>query len=121
MRRYSNPELRLEGQRWPETSLWAAGGGHEAVVKMLLDTGRVDVDSTGDSGWAPLSWAAVNGHEAMVQMLLDTGNPDDDNAYDTAVLADICLQVACEIEVLVLQYNTWVFTEDKIDEKLMSL
>ena len=45
--------------------------------------------------------------------------PDDDNAYDTAVLADICLQVACEIEVLVLQYNTWVFTEDKIDETLM--
>ena len=52
--------------------LWAARNGHEAVVKLLLDTGEVDVDSK-DLGYShtPLLWAAKNGHAAIVKLLLE--------------------------------------------------
>jgi ankyrin repeat domain-containing protein 50 len=57
------------------TSSLVAGScfGHEAVVKLLLDTDKVEVDSMDGSGRTPLSWAAENGHEAVVKLLLDTG------------------------------------------------
>ncbi|OBS16221.1 hypothetical protein FPOA_13027 [Fusarium poae] len=58
--------------------LWAARNGNEAMVKMLVDTGKVDVDAKDNNGQTPLSWAAENGHEAVVKMLLDTGKVDVD-------------------------------------------
>jgi hypothetical protein len=68
---------------------WAAVGRHEAVVKLLLDTGEVDVDSKGSKGSKGskdrkyrrtlLSWAAVGGHEAVVKLLLDMGKVDVDS------------------------------------------
>ncbi|KAK4170833.1 ankyrin repeat-containing domain protein [Triangularia setosa] len=58
---------------------WAAGNGHEKVVKILLDTAKVDVDSKDKYGRTPLSWAAGNGHEAVVKMLFDTGKVDADS------------------------------------------
>jgi ankyrin repeat protein len=55
--------------RYGHTLLWrAAENGHEAVVKLLLETGKVDVDSKKD-GQTLLSWAAENGHEAVVKLL----------------------------------------------------
>ena len=48
---------------------WAAQNGHEAVVKLLLETGRGDVDSKDDYNQTPLSWAARHGHEAVVKLL----------------------------------------------------
>ncbi|KAL8365088.1 hypothetical protein RB595_004080 [Gaeumannomyces hyphopodioides] len=57
---------------------WAAENGHEAVVKLLLATGRVDVDAKDNNGWTPLSWAAEKGHEAVVELLLATGKIDVD-------------------------------------------
>src|ERR1700722_225845 len=59
----------------------AAEGGHEAVVKLLLKTGKVDVDSK-DMDWGgrtPLSRAAEGGHEAVVKLLLETGKVDVDS------------------------------------------
>ncbi|RYP57864.1 hypothetical protein DL769_009241 [Monosporascus sp. CRB-8-3] len=58
---------------------WAAEKGQEAVVKLLLDTGKVDVDSKDDDGLTPLSWAAKEGHEAVIKLLLDTGKVDVDS------------------------------------------
>jgi ankyrin repeat protein len=52
---------------------WAAGNGHEAVVKQLLATGKVSVDSKDGDGQTPLSRAAENGHEVVVKQLLATG------------------------------------------------
>ncbi|OCK90492.1 ankyrin, partial [Cenococcum geophilum 1.58] len=50
--------------------LLAAENGHEAVVKQLLKTGKVNVGSKDNIyGQTPLSWAAGNGHEAMVKLL----------------------------------------------------
>ncbi len=47
----------------------AAESGHEAVVKLLLETKEVDVDAKDGYGRTPLSWAAGNGHEAVVKLL----------------------------------------------------
>lgn len=56
---------------------WAAVNGHEAMVKLLLETGKVDVDHRADfDGRTPLFLAAKNGHDAIVQMLLETGRVD---------------------------------------------
>jgi ankyrin repeat protein len=57
---------------------WAAENGREAVVRLLLRTGRVDADSKDYGGRTPLWWAAGKGHESVVQLLLDTGKVNVD-------------------------------------------
>ncbi|KAF2688457.1 hypothetical protein K458DRAFT_428036 [Lentithecium fluviatile CBS 122367] len=52
--------------------------GNEAIVKLLLGTGKVDVDAKDKDGQTPLWRAAGNGHEAIVKLLLDTGKVDVD-------------------------------------------
>ncbi|KAH8723883.1 ankyrin repeat-containing domain protein [Phaeosphaeriaceae sp. PMI808] len=59
-----------------ELLLSAARKGHEDVVRLLLDTGKIDLDVRDDDGQAPLSWAAKNGHGAIVNLLLATGKVD---------------------------------------------
>ena len=58
---------------------WAAGKGHQEVVKMLLERGDVNPDQP-DTGYGqtPLSCAALGGHEGVVKMLLEREevNPD---------------------------------------------
>ncbi|KAH8744343.1 Het-eN, partial [Hyaloscypha sp. PMI_1271] len=48
---------------------YAAERGHEAVVKLLLVTGKAEVDSKDSDGQTSLSWAAQNGHKAIVKLL----------------------------------------------------
>ncbi|KXG50314.1 uncharacterized protein PGRI_062810 [Penicillium griseofulvum] len=60
--------------------LCAAKWGHEAVVKQLLLTGRVDVNFN-RRGFTPLSYAAWNGHEAVVNLLLDADGINLDFAH----------------------------------------
>ncbi|KAK1770374.1 vegetative incompatibility protein HET-E-1 [Phialemonium atrogriseum] len=55
---------------------WAARNGHEAVVRLLLATGKVNVDSKDEDDKTPLSWAAENGHDAIVRLLLATRKVD---------------------------------------------
>ena len=54
--------------------------GLDAIVKLLLETGKVDLDSK-DSwhGRTLLSWATENGHETVVKLLLETGKVDLDS------------------------------------------
>jgi len=54
---------------------------HEAVGKLLLETGKVDVDSNDYYRRMPLVWAAMKGHEAVVKLLLETGKMDVDWKY----------------------------------------
>ncbi|OBT60205.1 hypothetical protein VE03_10347 [Pseudogymnoascus sp. 23342-1-I1] len=58
---------------------WAAENGHGAVVKLLLDTGKVDADSKDRYGQSPLLLAGRGGHEAVVKLLLDTDTVDADS------------------------------------------
>jgi len=51
---------------------WAAVGGHEDVVRILLQHKDAKADTTDiEYGRTPLSWAAENGHEGVVNLLLE--------------------------------------------------
>lgn len=66
-----------EKDTWGWTPLsWAARSGHEAVIKVLLETSKVDVESKDKYGQTPLSWAAENGYVPVVKLLLETGKAD---------------------------------------------
>ncbi|RYP48626.1 hypothetical protein DL768_005517 [Monosporascus sp. mg162] len=51
---------------------YAAKGGREAVVRLLLDEGA-NIEAAGKNGLTPLCYAAKGGHEAAVRLLLDKG------------------------------------------------
>ncbi|KAF4333760.1 hypothetical protein FBEOM_12417 [Fusarium beomiforme] len=52
------------------TPLWrAADGGHEAVVRLLLEVSTINLKD----GSLMLCWAADGGHEGMVRLLLEKG------------------------------------------------
>lgn len=55
---------------WPINQ--ASRGGHEEVVKLLLDRG-VKVDSPEGEGFTALLIATMNGHSDLVEMLLGAG------------------------------------------------
>ena len=51
---------------------YAAGNGHEAVVKLLLEKGAA-LETKDNNSRTPLSCAAEKGHEAVVKLLLEKG------------------------------------------------
>jgi len=61
--------------------VWAAGNGHEGVVKILLGRDDVDPDRPDNVGLTALQGAALSGHEGVVEMLLarDSVNPNKAN------------------------------------------
>lgn len=52
----------------------AAKGGHEAVIKVLLERGKVDINATDKIGRTALMLAAESGREAVVRLLLQICN-----------------------------------------------
>ena len=68
--------------------VWAAWGGHEGVVKILLGRDDVSPDKPGNHGKTPLYWAAGNGHEGVVKILLgwDDVNPNKPDNFDKTPL-----------------------------------
>ncbi|KAI7385771.1 hypothetical protein KC336_g17904 [Hortaea werneckii] len=55
---------------------WAAYSGHEAVVRLLLATGKVDANLADFRGETALLAAADAGHEAVVRLLLAASEVD---------------------------------------------
>jgi ankyrin repeat protein len=55
-----------------ELLLWAAEGGHKAVMKLLLEKGA-DVECKDKWGQTPLWFAVGMGHEAVAKLLLEKG------------------------------------------------
>jgi hypothetical protein len=52
---------------------FAAGEGHDDIVRLLLEKGAEIEVKDGKYGYTPLLWAAGNGHEAVVKLLLEKG------------------------------------------------
>ena len=67
---------------------WAALGGHEAVIDLLLSKKNVDLDPKDSDNWTPLSCAASRGHETVVKLLLSKGvDPDSKDRFGQSPLS----------------------------------
>ncbi|RFU79488.1 nucleoside phosphorylase domain-containing [Trichoderma arundinaceum] len=64
------------GSRTPLS--YSAERGHKAVVQLLLNTGKVNVNTIDRCRQTPLFWAAGNGHKSVVRMLLEKGKAEAD-------------------------------------------
>ena len=61
---------------------YAAEGGHESVVKLLVERDEVEADSKDNRCRTPLSRAAERGHEAVVKLLVERDDVEADSKGD---------------------------------------
>ncbi|KAF2125359.1 ankyrin, partial [Dothidotthia symphoricarpi CBS 119687] len=52
---------------------YAAGNGHDEIVKILLSTPSPILNATNESGNTALHWASLNGHLPSVKLLVEAG------------------------------------------------
>ncbi|KAK4239627.1 hypothetical protein C8A03DRAFT_42779 [Achaetomium macrosporum] len=91
----------------------AAEGGHEAVVKLLLDHGAA-IDTTDGHGKTPLHWAIFKAADTVVRLLLDRGAAIE--TADTAGLTPLICAAAYDRETVVrllLDRGAAIETTDK--------
>jgi hypothetical protein len=72
------------GADWKDNSdqtplTWAVKGGHEAVVRLLVDRDDVKADSKDGNGRTPLWWAVWESHEAVVRLLVERDDVEADS------------------------------------------
>ncbi|KAL4918072.1 hypothetical protein BDW62DRAFT_201184 [Aspergillus aurantiobrunneus] len=107
-----NPDLpNIHGA----TPLWQASArGHVAVVRALLETGRVDVHSQTETGRTPIFIASLHGWSAVVALLLEAGaNPCTPDRYgETAIL--VARQTNQETVLGLLEDAVKLRTEGKV-------
>jgi len=75
-----HPEVR-EGSLLIEASI----GGHETMVRVLLENGA-GVNVRNNSNWTALIYASRGGRKAIVRLLLDEGAKVDVKGYGGAAL-----------------------------------
>lgn len=81
--------LTRHAQRWPELPIgswslfWAAYGGYDEVVKMLITASvAIDSDLPPYDGLTTLAVAVMNNHKSTVKLLLNSGINVHINAKD---------------------------------------
>ncbi|OGM48777.1 hypothetical protein ABOM_003000 [Aspergillus bombycis] len=80
-------DMNVKDPEYGRTPLsWTAGHGHDTIVKLLLDAGKIDPGSEDYSGKTPLAWAARGGHDDVVEFLLDSGEVGPDSKVKSQVL-----------------------------------
>ena len=72
----SGKSFDLNSQRNGDTALSLAAGGHEAIVRLLIQQDGIDINSKDSCGLTPLSRAADEGHEAIVRLLIQQDDID---------------------------------------------
>ncbi|KAF2259620.1 ankyrin [Lojkania enalia] len=85
---YSGPMLSLAAKNGHNTMTllsWAAGNRHADVVKLLLQTSKVDADLKDERGQTPLSMGPENGHKAVAQRLLEISKFDVNSKDDYGI------------------------------------
>ncbi|RDW72205.1 hypothetical protein BP5796_08239 [Coleophoma crateriformis] len=101
--------------------LWAASGGLEAVVTLLLEKGA-EVNLKDNSGQTPMSWAAMGGHEAVVKLLLEKGAEVDSKDNSGCTPMYWAARKGHEAVVkLLLEKGAEVDLKDTSDQKPLSL
>ncbi|KAK5202107.1 hypothetical protein LTR96_011794, partial [Exophiala xenobiotica] len=73
-----NTLLRVPADNGMHPLLWATYNNEINVLKILLNTRKLDTNSRDNTpyGQTPLSITAEHGHEAVVELLLGTGRAD---------------------------------------------
>ncbi|PNY26502.1 Ankyrin repeat domain-containing protein 50 [Tolypocladium capitatum] len=74
----SSDEAEPTDKHGPTPLLYAAKGGHQAVVELLLATRGIDVNLQDNMGRTPLSAAASYGHQDIVELLFNVGKAETD-------------------------------------------
>jgi ankyrin repeat protein len=116
---YSNPAivkvLAVKGtvEAIGATPLYiAAGEGHLAVVKLLLEKGAA-IEAKAEDGCTPLSTAAFNGHADVVKLLLERGGAVEGQHKDRVTpLAMAAQQGHLEVVRLLLEKGAAVDAKD---------
>jgi hypothetical protein len=67
-----NSDIESKDNNLQTPLLYAAMGGNQAIVELLLENGA-DIESMDNNGWTPLCRATRNGHLAIVEWLLNKG------------------------------------------------
>lgn len=62
---------------------WAIQFGHKAIVELLLNAGKIDVDSEDLYGQTPFLLAVICGQENIIKLLLETGKIDVNSSIGT--------------------------------------
>jgi len=96
--------------------LWAVVRGHECIVKLLLETGKVDANSKDNNRLTSLSYAAMNGQETIVQLFHEKGNADAALEYDgrTPLLWAVIRGYEGIVKLLLEMGTSYVNSKDKL-------
>lgn len=68
-----NADLKARAHDGMTVLHYAAKAGHNDVIKVLLDTGDIDVNIQDDGGWTPIIWASEHKLVSTVKFLIDQG------------------------------------------------
>lgn len=76
-----NPKIDVRDDEGRTALTGAAAGGHESIVRLLLNHGA-DVSARDSHGRTPLHWAATENRVGVVDVLLSSGRDVDINVAD---------------------------------------